>query len=208
MTHRKFLQNTQAGIALLMTIIVLGVVLSVTLAIVELSLQHLALSVDTRDSEIAFHAANSGLECARYTRRNASSSFEQGATTVSLNCFGTTTPSFVKIANGISTSTSQTATGFIYRYKASITSGNNDRCSVIDMITMVVSSTSPKDLVIKAASRGSLELVFPGYGHVSKSCSAGSVCTIASVAGYNVACTPAGNLTADGVLKRQVLLEF
>ena len=52
------LQNKQSGIALLMTIMVLGVVLSVTLAIVELSLQHLALSVDFKDSEIAFHAAN------------------------------------------------------------------------------------------------------------------------------------------------------
>ena len=68
-----------AGIALLMTVMVLSVVLSVTLAIVELTLQQLALSVDSRDSEVAFHAANAGLECARYTRRNASTTFEGGS---------------------------------------------------------------------------------------------------------------------------------
>jgi hypothetical protein len=188
-----------------MTIMVLGVVLSVTLAIVELSLQHLSLSVDSKDSEIAFHAANAGLECARYMRRHSSSSFEGGTTNIAPTCFGTTTPNFRKQAStGVSTSTNPTAVGVIYRYKATIAS-NNNRCSVIDMLTMIVSTSSPKNLVIKAESGGDLDLVFPGYGPKSKSCAPGAICTIVSVAGYNAFCN---GITADGVLKRQVLLEF
>ena len=204
MIHSNTKQQNQAGIALLMTLMVIGVVLSVTLSIVEFSLQHLALSVDSRDSEIAFHAANAGLECARYMRRHASSTFESGATPIAPTCFGVSSPQLVQAATGVSTSTNPTAVGVIYRYKVSLASGLN-RCSVIDMLTMIVSSSSPKNLVIKAASGGSLDLVFPGYGQNAKSCAPGAVCTIVSVAGYNAVCA---SITASGVLKRQVLLEF
>ncbi len=193
-----------------MTIMVLGVVLSVTLAIVELSLQHLALSVDSKDSEIAFHAANAGLECARYYRRHASSSFESGATPISHSCFGTTTPKFVRVPDAlldVSTSTSAVGVvGTVFRYKASIRSGIN-RCSVIDMVTMVVSTSSTRDLIMSAPS-GDLGDIFSGYAKKTKRCAPGAVCTLASVAGYNAGCIPASNLSADGVLKRQVLLEF
>jgi len=205
MTNRNYLQRTQAGIALLMTIIVLGVVLSVTLAIVELSLQHLALSVDSKDSEIAFHAANAGLECARYMRRSATSSpqFETGLSTITPSCFGTTTPSFSKRALIVSSS-SPNAIATMYRYKANIAS-NNNRCSAIDMLVMVVSSSSPESLVVTGPGGSDLSLVFPGYGPTTKTCDPGASCTLVSVSGYNALCN---GITADGVLKRQVLLEF
>jgi hypothetical protein len=163
--HLKTLKNTQAGIALLMTIIVLGVVLSVTLAIVELSLQHLSLSVDSRDSEIAFHAANAGLECARYYKRHSSSTFETGGPNVPQTCFGTNSPKFVRFgaggAEGVATSSG--ARGAAYRYQASILSGAS-RCSVIDMVIMVVEASSTKDMTLTAPD-GNLDLrnVFPGY---------------------------------------------
>ena len=207
MTHHKFNQQKQSGIALLMTILVLGVVLSVTLAMVELSMQQLALSVDTKDSEIAFHAANAGLECARYMRRHASSSFERGITAITPLCFGTTTPVIRRVtagSEGVATSTSGAgAYGSVYRYKVSLASGTN-RCSVIDMITMVVQSSSTRDLIMTAPS-GDLGDVLPGYGANTKRCAPGAVCTVAVVAGYNALCS---GITADGVLKRQVLLEF
>jgi Tfp pilus assembly protein PilX len=205
MTHHKFNQQKQSGIALLMTILVLGVVLSVTLAMVELSMQQLALSVDTKDSEIAFHAANAGLECARYMRRHASSSFEKGITPITPLCFGTTTPVIRRVAAGSEGIVTTGAEGYsnVYRYKVSLASGIN-RCSVIDMITMVVQSSSTDDLVMTAPS-GNLADVLPGYGADRKRCAPGAVCTVAVVAGYNALCN---GITADGVLKRQVLLEF
>ena len=203
MTHRNLHNNTRAGIALLMTMMVLSVVLAVTLAIVELTLKQLSLSVDSRDSEIAFHAANAGLECARYTRRSASTTFERGANSVPFNCFATTTPLLKKVATtslGVAT-ISNGAIGDIHRYKTNISWGSN-RCSAIDMITMIVSTSSPSNLIMVPLPG---EFLFPGYVASQKSCAPGGVCTIASVAGYNVTC---GSIANDGVLKREVLLEF
>ena len=193
--------HSTAGIALLMTMMVLGVVLAVTLAIVELSLQQLALSVDSKDSEIAFHAANAGLECARYTRRHASSSFDKGNAVI-FNCFGTT-QSVTKASLGTVTAV-KGVKDFVYRYTTDVDWGAGvDRCSSIDLITMIVSTTSNADVSITAPS--GLDTVFPGYPTASKTCAPGAVCTIAAVAGYNAACSAKDGA---GVLKRQVLLEF
>ncbi len=204
MTRINSRQQKIAGIALLMTMMVLSVVLAVTLAIVELTLKQLALSVDSRDSEIAFHAANAGLECARYTRRHASTTFESGANSVPINCFNVSS-TLKKVALGIAT-TSNGAIGDIFRYQKSLSwSGNH--CSEIDIITMVVSTTSPTTLYMTGPDDRSLAEVFSGYSYSRKGCAPGGVCTIASVAGYNSSC--AGNSTStDGVLKREVLLEF
>lgn len=202
MTLRNLHNNTRAGIALLMTMMVLSVVLAVTLAIVELSLKQLALSVDSRDSEIAFHAANAGLECARYTRRAASTTIEKSSGAVSMKCFGNT-GNMTRVATAAINvaTTSNGAIGDIYRYKRSISWGGN-RCSEIDLITMVVSTSSPSNLIMLPLPGESL---FPGYSSAQKSCAPGGICTIASVAGYNSLCS---GTTSDSVLKRQVLLEF
>jgi hypothetical protein len=202
MTLIKTPQQKKAGIALLMTMMVLSVVLAVTLAIVELTLKQLALSVDSRESEIAFHAANAGLECARYTRRSASTTIENGANSATLKCFGVNT-TIVKVATSAIAvaTTSNGAIGDIFRYQKSVSWGGN-RCSEIDMITMVVSTSSPASLIMAPLPGQAL---FPGYPYATKSCAPGGVCTIASVAGYDSLCT---GTTSDGVLKRQVLLEF
>jgi hypothetical protein len=40
-----------------------AVVVSITLAVIELTIKQLNLTVTAKDSEIAFHAANAGIEC-------------------------------------------------------------------------------------------------------------------------------------------------
>ena len=207
MTYRKPLQSPQSGIALLMTIMVLSVVLSVTLAIVELSLKQLALSVDTRDSEIAFHAANAGLECARYTRRMASTTIEAG-NAVRFNCFGLSPSLVAKTANasdGLDIE-SGASEGNVYRYQTNLSwSGTTNRCSSIDMVTIIMNANSTSNLVLTADNGDSLGTIFPEYPGSKKTCAPGAVCTIVAVRGYNAPCN---SLTNPGTLKRQVLLEF
>jgi hypothetical protein len=70
--------NQKTGFALLMTLVVVTAVVSITLAIIELSIKQLALTVTAKDSELAFQAANAGIECIRYLHRQASSSFVTG----------------------------------------------------------------------------------------------------------------------------------
>ena len=195
----------QSGFALLITILVLSVVVAVTLAIVELSLKQLKLSVDSTDSEIAFHAANAGLECARYTRRNQSDNFESG-NNVQINCFGDTTTvgptPLGTLASYISPSLG--TDNQVYRYRQNITWGTapNVRCSSIDIFAMVATTT----FTMGNGGQGKLSKFINGYVESdSKTCEAGERCTIMSVIGYSSPCTAT---SSPGVLKREILLEL
>jgi Tfp pilus assembly protein PilV len=189
-------KKTESGFALLITILVISVVVSVTLAIVQLSLQQLKLSVDSTDSEIAFHAANAGLECARYTRKKYSDSFEAG-TGVSFNCFGQ------NIASTMSTFSPIAGTGRATDYKGEIEwgAGTDIRCTVIDILS-VVATTS---VTVGAVGANSLKNDFSGYETDTKVCDAGGRCTIMSAVGYSSACA---NKNVEGTLKREILLEL
>ncbi len=58
--------SKKQGFALLMALIVVSVVISIGLSVLDLTLKQVRLSTNSKDSEIVFHAANAGLECARY----------------------------------------------------------------------------------------------------------------------------------------------
>lgn len=207
MTHLK--QKTQqSGFALLITILVLSVVVAVTLAIVELSLKQLKLSVDSTDSESAFHAANAGLECARYLRRVYSDEFETGAS-VPVNCFGNPVVPMTKQASvGFVTNPvnpNPSTEGQINRYKRDIDwgTGPGARCTSIDITTIVATTSITIGATLPAASN--LKNFINGYENAVKTCEAGERCTIISVVGYSSVCSAQ---SASGVLKREILLEL
>ncbi|MEN9614167.1 MAG: hypothetical protein RLZZ347_474 [Candidatus Parcubacteria bacterium] len=63
----------QKGFALLFTVLVVSLLLAISLSISNITLRELVLSSATRDSHIAFYAADTALECALYldTKKNA-----------------------------------------------------------------------------------------------------------------------------------------
>ncbi len=192
-------QNNQ-GFALLMTLLVVGVVVTITLTVIELTIRQLNLAVTAKDSEIAFYATNAGLECARYVRRVASSSFEKSGTplnSISFECFNTTQDLDLTSYGGLTTN----GNGVIRRYKGMVTWGANDRCSVIDVLVMLVPDTEVTNLEIT-----NLNTLFKGYpaGNI-KSCSPGALCTVAAVTGFNRSCA---NINITGTVRREILLEF
>lgn len=191
----------QSGFALLITILVLSVVVAVTLAIVELSLKQLKLSVDSTDSEIAFHAANAGLECARYLRRVESDDFELG-NNISANCFGAAGTITKEASLGFSTS-GVGPNGAVYRYKHNIEWGTAPatRCTTMDIIVIVATSS----VTIGGSGAATLKTRINGYESDQKVCEAGERCTIMSVMGYSSACSAIAN---PGVLRREILLEL
>jgi Tfp pilus assembly protein PilX len=196
--------QNQSGFALLITILVLSVVVAVTLAIVELSIKQLKLSTDSTDSEIAFHAANAGLECARYTRRIESASFETGAA-VDFDCFGVETLNVAKVGNGFITNPATLpATAQVNRYRHNITWGAapNERCTSMDITAMVATTSFT---IGGTLSSQRLPNFINSYENATKTCAAGERCTVMSVIGYSSAC----NATSSaGVLKREILLEL
>lgn len=192
-------QSNQKGFALLMTLIVVGVIISIGLSILDLSIKQTRLATTARDSEIAFHAANAGMECAQYLRRIASSSMETGAdVSDSIDCFGESEENYnnEKIVDGV------VGDGNVYKYEFDITWGGESRCSVI---TAVVANATLETGAEVGLQISDLDDHIPGYPDSVKECSAGERCTILSVKGYNRECdTKAGY----GSVEREVLLQF
>ncbi len=188
----------ETGFALLITLIVVGVVLSVGLTILDLSVKQVRLSSNAKESEVAFHAANAGMECARYWRRVESDAMEIGGN-ITPACFGVGT-----VTNTIDTPAAPSVTGngeaFLYSY--SFTWGDsNDRCTQID--TLVASSSiSGAGMTVD-----NTDTIIQGYPDgADLDCEPGSRCTVISVRGYNKPC-PAGNF-GYGTVQREVLLQF
>jgi len=55
--------NNKKGITLLITILAAGVLLSVSLSIFNIAMKELIISATGRESQVAFYAADSGIEC-------------------------------------------------------------------------------------------------------------------------------------------------
>ena len=188
-------KNTQQGFALLMTLIVVTVVIAIGLTVLDLSTKQIRLATNAKDSEIAFHAANAGMECARYWRRQSSLAMETGGA-VTPSCFG----SALYSNNRAQITSNVSGSGAVYKYDYSFTWGGNTRCSQIT--TLVASSTSQGS----GLTIGNMTTLVPGYptGN-SKTCAAGERCTVLSVRGYNKPCNSASGY---GTVQREVLLQF
>jgi type II secretory pathway pseudopilin PulG len=193
-------QSSESGFALLMTLIVVGVVLSIGMSILELSIKQVRLSTIAKESETAFNAANAGLECARYWRRKSFVEMENGAP-ITPFCFG---PGNAPDSNAIDSVTPTLLAGsddgeaFLYEY--SFTWGvGAPRCTQIYTLVAVASSTAPMTVTNMIA-------LVPGYTEGSSmTCDPGARCTVISVQGYNKSCDAIGGY---GVVQREVLLQF
>lgn len=189
-------RKNESGFALLIGLIVVGVVLSVGLSILDLSIKQVRLSTNAKQSELAFHAANAGLECARYWRRASSTEMELGQA-ISPICFGATPNSNTnsQIVAGV------TGDGEVFQYQYEFTWGGAEpRCTQINTI---VASSSPLGI---GATTSNMTTLVPGYPDGNdKFCAPGARCSTISVRGYNRPCNTIGGY---GVVQREVLLQF
>lgn len=186
----------QSGFALLMTLIVVSVVITVGISILDLSLKQLKLSTNAKESEVSFHAANAGMECARYWRREKAQEMETGQT-IDPACFGENTYSYddQQITSGV------IGDGEVFQYQYDFTWGGSDlRCTQIN--TLVASSSA---LGTGVTTTNVANLV-PGYPDGNdKYCEPGARCSIISVKGYN---RPCDTVNGYGTVQREVLLQF
>ncbi|MFT7644710.1 MAG: hypothetical protein ACI9BF_000365 [Candidatus Paceibacteria bacterium] len=190
-------QSSESGFALLMTLIVVGVVLSIGMSILELSIKQVRLSTIAKESELAFHAANAGLECASYWRRKSSDKMENGEPlNPAPSCFNVEADS-----NVLNTSPDVEDDGeaFLYEYSFSWGDGNS-RCTQI--YTLVASSTASG----VGMTVTNMFALIPGYTEGDDmTCDPGSRCTVISVQGYNKSCDA---IDGYGVVQREVLLQL
>lgn len=82
----------QNGFALLMAVILTSTLLLVVYSLSNISLKELTLSYAGRDSQVAFYAADTGVECAQYwdIRNPLGSAFANPSPSSSIDCNGNT----------------------------------------------------------------------------------------------------------------------
>lgn len=185
---------SQKGFTLLLTIIVISVVLAVTMSSLNVGIKQVRLSADTRDSEVAFHAANAGLECLRFWRRGSQSTNFENGNSVDINCFdsGDVSPN---------TRTTDIVPG-AHLYEYQIEWGDPGRCSQMRFIVM----TSPNEATLEISD---IQDYLPGYPTDTKECPAGGRCTAALSQGYSTGCP--NNIDDSfplGTIQREIFVEF
>ncbi len=186
-------KDNNQGFALLMSIIIVGVVISIGLTVLDLTLKQLRLSTNSKDSETAFHAANAGLECARYYREEERESIEDGDDDIAMNCFGvsmTANRTGITVANG---------EAHLYSTEATWGSGSTQRCSQIKTLIFVSETTATTTI-------NNMQNWIPCYPYGDrKDCEPGGRCAVISSQGYSRSCS---NLSLPGTVQREVLLEL
>ncbi len=183
----------QSGFALLMAIIVVGVVVSVGLTILDLTIKQLSLSTNSKDSEVSLHAANAGLECAQYWRFKEAIKLESGQN-ITIDCFDESSTDSSVTDHG-------SGSNHIYEYNFEFNWGDTgaERCSKIKMLMFVSSNDST------GVTLNNIDSLIPGYpSATNKVCDAGGRCAVVSVQGYNKTC---GDIGSYGTIQREVLLE-
>ncbi len=66
LTNNSYKLRTEKGFTLLIAVLISGVLLAIGLAIFNITIKEILLSSSGRDSQFAFYAADSGIECALY----------------------------------------------------------------------------------------------------------------------------------------------
>lgn len=87
--NRLFNQE-EKGFTLVLSILIVSLVLSIGLSLLNISLKEKQLSASGRDSQIAFHAADSAMECALYWDLKGGGVFDTAGSFPNISCNGTT----------------------------------------------------------------------------------------------------------------------
>ena len=99
--------HSPRGFTLLIAVILTSVLLSVGLALLDISYKQVVLSSTARQSQYAFYAADSAIECALYWDQKVNT-FAYGIGTAPIECGGQSIPVVSSTANGVRTSTFDT----------------------------------------------------------------------------------------------------
>ena len=207
-------KHNNEGFALLISVIVTSIVLAIGLSILDLTLKELRLSTLSEGSEEAFHAANAGVECARYWRNTADdddnglNDFEDGRD-VTIECFGggqTGSDADSVPVDSVASEAAAWRYTFTQDWQAGV-----DRCSEIDLIVIISGdgvneATGLPRNESATVDRNDVPESYPDTTDIV--CPTGGLCTLAFVQGYNISCPNPGDPFPRGTLQREVLLRF
>ncbi|GEM_PF-1054484 len=190
-------QNSERGITLLITLLTMGVLLSVAASLMFITLKQYQLSGIVYSSEIAFQAATAGVECALYhdlvdNAFDVPGDESEQAIPSSMGCFGSGAVSNLS-TDGDGDGQATSGEEQLFRYSWSHP-GEDAVCTEISVYKFYDES-SDVDVNVPGVVRDINNDGTPDP------CPSGSECTVLQSRGYNVAC----NLidTAARVVERE-----
>lgn len=172
-------QHNQDGITLLITLLLMGVLMGVSTSLLNVTLKQYQLSSISLASEIAFQAANAGVECVLYHDfpKTGASPFDvdgTGATVPeegSISCVGDASADVEPSNNGTVVS------GEEQRFQFDWGASPNQTCTDVSVYKFY-STTAPVDILVNGVDM-----------RTSSDCPVGGVCTVIQSRGYNVPCS-------------------
>lgn len=179
----QFQSLQQTGFALLITLVVISVLLAVGISMLDVTVKQISLSTTSRDSEISFHAASAGVECAVNTRQQIDPTVAIPSSKT-FTCF--------ESPRGVNETTSYGGRSHQYTAQWSWQNGDQDLCTQVDMF-------------ILDARAGSYTHSFSDQGLDDQSCDDGGVCTVVFSRGFNRACNDLDSLRT---VQRELTIVF
>lgn len=170
-------QNSQKGITLLITLLLMGVLLGVSASLLNITMKQYQLAGIALSSETAFQAATAGLECILYYDFQDPSPFDvpdggaQQASVAEVSCMEE--PLFSNVKGPARSGDEQ-----LFRF--SWGAGANEVCSEVSVYKFFSTSAD-------------LPVEINGTSYRDTNCPAGSVCTVVQARGYNVPCGAIGS---------------
>lgn len=192
-------QTTQSGFALLLSIIVASIVLSIGLTLLSYTVKQLTLASVARESEIAFMSATAGLECIQYWSGELDYVTNYNDNTLAtIDCMGGVTPKNFSSSQLVSgnAGSDDYINEFTYEFEWSSDGGSNNRCTYIEYYVM------------QADNNGFSNYSFAGISEAvgDKDCPQGSSCSVAIAQGYNRDCDDLD--TSLVAVQRELTAEF
>lgn len=172
MTSPRKPQPSQAAFALLITIVVISVVLAIGISLLNITVKQISLSITGRDSEVAFHAAQAGIECVQQMLN--SYDYISVPPPPSIACI---------TSNSVTLATEPPPQPNVEQRSFEIDWNNGD----VDVCTQA-------DLYLIDATAGAVMVNFTNQGLPSYNCANGDFCVAAFSRGYNRPCNQLNSL--------------
>lgn len=188
------------GFALLITLVVVSIVLAIGLSLLFVTTKQYLLAVTASQSELAFQAAQVGLECMRWHRAQPATLAillrEGGSWSPSLTCAGVT-PDTPPGVDADTIYTNDTLRQYLYKYEYFYTvSGNQCINTSMYVSNLRGSTTTGFTRPIPASEDEGLSEI---------TCAAGSVCTVIFSRGYN---RPCNQLNSIFTIQREITIDY
>lgn len=186
--------QTNGGFALLITLVVISILLSIGLALLQITLKQISFSSIARESEVALYAANAAVECMQYHRaqpstREALLNEGSGQWPPILQCadgnpYDSTETTLVDGTSGI----------YLYNYWYQYDLDSNNTCFEGSLYIADMRDASED-----------IEEDITGEGLSTISCEAGEICTTIFARGYN---RPCDQLQSLFTVQRELTIEY